>query len=595
MRKQHTLNFALGQIVIILAIVLYLVIKRDNAPSFIFWILMGLDLVYTFFLILFKKENSVIFLAFFAISIGIIPISYLYEVHYLEKDAIFEAQFANSIIKNTKLDPTLGKGFAENYYGYNPLLHVTIADLSVFSGLDPFFISKSLLPLIFRIIILILIFVIIRELTNDYLIASIASLLILVSPAFIPISVSRRTMGQIFFLLSVYLLIKLSKENKFIYGVTFLISSFFIIVGDHSTSYIFMIFLISAFIFSLLLKLFFKLENIEVFRNLGFNFIVFLFMFLTWETLFAPVLLNTEIGYLGDIISFVDEGFGVTSVIGKDVYGPSAVHINKWYETFVAYSSQLLFLIFAFVGLIYLIYRHKKDLNNINKKMLMFLIVFGFIGYFLSGFLIRTRLNVLSSTLLWLFTIPIAISTAIIIRRMIQKNKPHFNTLALIFILFIFFGGLIIGFTPSITNRDFNDDIILGEPRSRSLELVYSADWLKGETENAFVFGDPTVFDIYSGFYQFDVSTDFETKRIYESSLIELNNILYGTVTFGNYKHTMFNDRLDFLVTNKAVFRYPSFIFNDALNKANLENFDNSQLLNKIYSNDEVNIYRNVI
>ena len=57
----------------------------------------------------------------------------------------------------------------------------------------------------------------------------------------------------------------------------------------------------------------------------------------------------------------------------------------------------------------------------------------------------------------------------------------------------------------------------------------------------------------------------------------------------------MFNDRLDFLVTNKAVFRYPSFIFNDALNKANLENFDNSQLLNKIYSNDEVNIYRNVI
>src|SRR3990167_1069044 len=595
MRKQHTLNFALGQIVIILAIALYLVIKRNNAPSFIFWILMGLDLVYTFFLILFKRENSVIFLAFFAISIGIIPISYLYEVHYLEKDAIFEAQFANSIIKNTKLDPTLGKGFAENYYGYNPLLHVTIADLSVFSGLDPFFISKSLLPLIFRIIILILIFVIIRELTNDYLIASIASLLILVSPAFIPISVSRRTMGQIFFLLRVYLLIKLSKENKFIYEIAFLISSFFIIVGDHSTSYIFIIFLISAFIFSLMLKLFLKLENTEIFRNLGFNFIVFLLMFLTWETLFAPVLLNTEIGYLGDIISFVDEGFGVTSVIGKDVYGPSAVHINKWYETFVAYSSQLLFLVFAFVGFVYLVYRHKKDLNNINKKMLMFLIVFGFFGYFFSGFLIRTRLNVLSSTLLWLFTIPIAISTEIIIIRMIQKNKPHFNTLALIFILFIFFGGLIIGFTPSITNRSFNEDIILGEPKSRSLELVYSADWLKGETENAFVFGDPTVFDIYSGFYQFDVSTDFETKRIYESSLIELNNILYGTVAFGNYKHTKVNDRLDFLVTNKAVFRYPSFIFNDALNKANLENFDNSQLLNKIYSNDEVNIYRNVI
>ncbi|HLC73594.1 MAG TPA: hypothetical protein VJH20_03080 [Candidatus Nanoarchaeia archaeon] len=595
MRKQQTLNFALGQIVIILVIALYLVVKRNNAPSFIFWILMGVDLVYTSFLILFKRKNSVIFLAIFAISIGIIPIAYLYEVHYLEKDAIFESQFANSIIKNTKLDPTLGKGFAENYYGYNPLLHITIADLSVFSGLDPFFISKSLLPLIFRVIILILIFVIIKELTNDNLIASIASLLILISPAFIPISVSRRTMGQIFFLLSVYLLIKLSKENKFIYEIAFLISSFFIIVGDHSTSYIFIIFLISAFIFSLMLKLFLKLENTEIFRNLGFNFIVFLLMFLTWETLFAPVLLNTEIGYLGDIISFVDEGFGVTSVVGKDVYGPSAVHINKWYETFVAYSSQLLFLVFAFVGFVYLVYRHKKDLNNINKKMLMFLIVFGFFGYFFSGFLIRTRLNVLSSTLLWLFTIPIAISTAIIIIRMIQKNKPHLNTLALIFILFIFFGGLIIGFTPSITNRSFNEDIILGEPKSRSLELVYSADWLKGETENAFVFGDPTVFDIYSGFYQFDVSTDFETKRIYESSLIELNNILYGTVAFGNYKHTKVNDRLDFLVTNKAVFKYPSFIFNDALNDDNLEIFDNSQLLNKIYSNDEVNIYRNAI
>ena len=50
-------------------------------------------------------------------------------------------------------------------------------------------------------------------------------------------------------------------------------------------------------------------------------------MFLTWETLFAPVLLNTEIGYLGDIISFVNEGFGgkIETEIGAGARFPAKV------------------------------------------------------------------------------------------------------------------------------------------------------------------------------------------------------------------------------------------------------------------------------
>ena len=174
---QKTLLFVLIQIFITLLIVLYFILKRTYAPNYIFWILISLNIIYVSSIIIFYRKHYIVFLIIFVLSIGLIPITYLNEVRYLEKDAIFESQFADSLIKNDRYDPRLGKGFAENYYGYNPLLHIILAKLSIISGLNTYIISKTLLPLIFRVLILILTYIIAFELTRDKFIAAISSLI----------------------------------------------------------------------------------------------------------------------------------------------------------------------------------------------------------------------------------------------------------------------------------------------------------------------------------------------------------------------------------------------------------------------------------
>jgi len=590
---QKTLLFVLIQIFITLLIVLYFILKRTYAPNYIFWILISLNIIYVSSIIIFYRKHYIVFLIIFVLSIGLIPITYLNEVRYLEKDAIFESQFADSLIKNDRYDPRLGKGFAENYYGYNPLLHVILAKLSIISGLNTYIISKTLLPLIFRVLILILTYIIAFELTRDKFIAAISSLIAFVSPAFIPISVSRRTLGEVFLLLSLLYLIKYTKKNKLSYYVLYLISSVLIIVSDHSTSYILLLFLVSAYVYTLISNMFVKDHKFVIFNNLSVHIIIFFVLFLTWETIFARVLFNTELGYIGDIILFIKTSFGIDSVLGSNVYGPSAVHINLIYETILAYASQLIFIAIASLGIIYFLINFKRLVKDPNQKILTFLVIFGFIGYIISGLLIRTRLNVVSSTVLWIFTIPLAILISLTIFKVVKFGENLTKFSAVIVISLIFISGLIIGFTPSITNRDFNKDIVLGEPRSRSLELFDSGKWLKSQVNDAKVLGDPTVFDIYTGFYSFDTATDFETFRLYKSSPIELESILGNGILFGNYKHTQFRSRVDYLIINEAVFKYPSFIFNEPLDEDIIIKFDKSESLDRIYDNQEIFIYKN--
>ena len=591
--KKKTILFVLLQILLLSLTILYMLLKRNSAPGFLFWILMLVNITLVCYLIFYYRQNSIIFLGLFAITIGIIPIAYLNEVFYLEKDAIFESQLSNLIIRNTKLDPTLGKGFAENYYGYNPLLHVTLANLSLISGLDPFTLSKYLLPLIFRIILLILVFLITRELTSDNLIAGITSLLVIISPAFIPISVSRRTMAQIFLLVSLLFMIRYTKKSKLEYEVLFLISSIFIIISDHTTSYLFLLILLSSLLFSFILKIFLVKYNANIFKGLLLNFVIFLFLFILWEVLYANVLFTTEAGYISDIIDFIKRDVDISSIAGTPVFGPSAVHINYAYETFLSYFSQFIFLGLSFIGLIYFVFRYYNKFNFHERKILLFLIMFSFTGYFFAGILLRTRLGVFSTTILWFFTIPLSIALAFLVKYLINSPKKFYNISICIIFLIMFLGSLLIGFTPSIVNRNFDEDIVLGEPRSRNLEIFKSGAWLQKQTPKGFIVGDPTIFDVYSGFYEFDVSTDFETKNIYLSSSDELGDILSDRLSFGNYKHTITKNKIDYLIINRGVFQYPSFLFNEALDVEYNYKFENSKALNKIYQNNIVSIYEN--
>lgn len=586
--------YGLLEIIFILVLILYFGIKRIQAPNYIFWIIVIINVIFMGYLIFIYNKHSLVFLILFALFIGIIPVFYTFELFYLEKDAIFESQLATLIIKNTRFDPTLGKGFAENYYGYNPLLHITLANLSMVSGKDPFFLAKHVLPIIFRIIILLLVFLIFKEISDNKRIAAIASLIAFIAPSFISISVSRRIMGEIFLLLSFFFLIKFSKERNNIYYFMFILSSIFIVLSDHTSSYMFILLLLAAYVCSFLFKIYLKNKNTHVISRIGVSLLIFVSIFFFWEIFFAPVLLNTEIGYMKEILNFIKDGFSFDSILGKNVYGPSAVHINNAFETFIAYISQFIFVLVAFLGLVYITFNFKNKIRIDNNKLLIFLVLFGIIGYVISGLILRTRLGVVSSALLWLFTLPLALSAGIIISRFISNFRFNRFVICTAFLALLFAGGLIVGFTPGLVNRQFDEDIVLGDERSRDIYLMESAAWLKTHDEFAYLAGDPSVFDIYSGFFEFDVATDYETARVYLGSEDELDFILKSEMLFGNYEHTMTRNSIDYLIINEAVFAYPSFVFGDPLDSAIKEKFDNKKQLSKIYDNNNVQIYKNL-
>ena len=149
---------------------------------------------------------------------------------------------------------------------------------------------------------------------------------------------------------------------------------------------------------------------------------------------------------------------------------------------------------------------------------------------------------------------------------------------------------------PTIVNRAPNQDIVLEFVDSKSQQLYSSGEWLKDNADNkSVVLGDPTVFDIYSGFFEFNVVTDGYARDLY--SLNDSENIKYflqEPVFFGYYLHTMKEYEIDYVVINSQIFKYPSYLIGEPVDEGIKKNFDKSYL-DKIYDNKGIQIYYNFL
>jgi len=208
-------------------------------------------------------------------------------------------------------------------------------------------------------------------------------------------------------------------------------------------------------------------------------------------------------------------------------------------------------------------------------------------------------IDVAVTIFLWFFCIPISVFIAYYLESIFKKKVPKtYYTLCLTTILLVFFTGtLLMGiYTPRITNRAPKEDIVIElDSRSKTKELYYAGIWLAENSENDDkLLGDMNVYEIFSGFFKYDVNMyPSLVKQLYLGNADDILDMIYWEdFEFGIAEHTHHYDKLHYFIINNAFLNYYSCLFGKPISSDNLNKFNEIPLLDKVYNNDEIQIYK---
>ncbi len=604
--KNRNAGILIIQILLFIVLVLYLLGRARGLSILLFWPII-LAIVFVSLLIAYKLPDKykIVSLIILSFSMSVIPVLILPEIYQIGRDDVFEAQFASIVIENGKWDPTLGSGFAKGYYGYNPALHFVLAFASITTGIDAYILTKYVFFVFFRVLLAMLVFLLMSSFFGKKSgnMPYLALLIFIGSAGMAFLSVTRRTVASLFLILAIFAILKAQNSgNRLIWNLLYMLFSFMIVVANHSIAYYFMIFLAGAAIFSALIRLLPAKYGEREFPPIFLKLAYFAAVFSAWEILVTKLYLISDMGYVAKISEIVLSGFGVESFLGEQTrFG---INIYHSYELFIIYSAQLLFLLIGSIGLVFFIWHllKKKELPEGTLEHRYFMVYLGLFGtamYAFSSILMRTSFDVAVIIILWFFSMPVCIFIAYFFEAVIKKAIPqkiYFWCLALA-LLYFFTGSLLMGvYTPRITNRALSDDVTIGsDQRSKTMEIYSSASWLaKNSGKGKNIIGDINIFEIFGGFFQFEVNPhDSYLKKLYfgsEGSILGL--ISKKDIWFGSYKHNLYYGKADYFVINRAFSRFYSEGFLYPVSEDNLKRLDSIALLDKVYSNNEIQIYK---
>lgn len=597
------------QFLLVFILVFYLLARAKGAPVFLFWPIIWAIVISTIIGYKLPNKYKIISLVALEIALALIPVISLPEPFHMGRDSFFESQFASIITKEGRWDPSLGTGFAEDYYGHNPVLHFVLAFLSLTTGLTPYFLSKYIYIIILRVMFVLAAYLLILTIINkkDNILAYLATIVFMASPRLMVMGISRRLIAAIFMLLTIYVIFKSRDSPKKLWLILFFIFSTMVVLGDHSISSLFLIFMVGALIFSILTKsaLFNRFHFLEKYKltllNIFPKFMFYLGVWILWNIIISKVLIYMDIGYIKGVMKLLFTGqiINLTSEISSN--GVPSVHINYFYENLAIYASQFIFLLLGIIGFLFFVKylsaekeSEFKIVDNSYQSLFLYFGLFSIIMYILSGFLMITSLAVISQTFLWFFSLPISIFFAYSLYLLKGRLSNVSSIVILLIMLILYSGGLLFSYTPTILNREPKEDVVLEFVNSKSQELYNSGLWLKNNAKiDSDILGDTSVFDIYSGFFEFDVITEGYAKDSYLLNDVEkINYFLQGSFLFSYYAHTTKNYSVDYVIINNAIFKYPSFMFGEPLDPSIKKNFDKANL-DKIYDNKEIQIYHN--
>ncbi|MFH2021419.1 MAG: hypothetical protein ABIJ34_08465 [archaeon] len=570
-------------------------LKEVSFSKILFWVLYLGAVLATYALVLQKNDNgkllSLFVLDLFILSIFSFNFPYFYQV---DRDTGFETQFAKTIIENKYWNPTLGTGFTQDYYGYNPVLHILLAFISIISKTSVDLLAKYVVSIIFRMLILYAIYRLLSLIFKNKQHVFLTLFIYLITPRLRILMVSRRLVAVYFMLLCLYLIIKKSSiKISFSDILLYFVLSVMLVLSDHSTSLIFLMFLLIGTIYYAVVNLIGIVKQNIFFVPL----IISGFANLIWEGVFAKRLLLSNIGYLSEITSFIGNiAQAPTSTVSVDPI------VYSLLEKLWIYSGHIAIVFICLVGFVSFgikFYRKKEILlPEVNDKILFsYLAIFGLLGYIISLGLAQSQWGNFTNVFIWFPLIPVACLVSILLFRFQSENilsAPLFRIASAVLIMVVFAGGLLAEYHP-VVFYPFNESGVLMEFKEyKKPEIYYSGQWLsENAARTSVIVADRSIFDIYGGYFGFEQALLSYSKEMYlsDQSYYE-KRILKWPIWTGSYKWSSVSAKTDYVIVNRDVIRIRSDLLGEPLPPSFLEKFDKVNLTERIYDNGLIQIYR---
>lgn len=508
----------------------------------------------------------------FQILVGIIWIWGRYSPLPIGSDAIFESQYAGTIISSGHWDVYAGEGFSKNYYGYSPLIHMTMASLSLLTGTDVFVIGKFF-PFLERILYFTVMYFILKKMISEK-IAVLATLFIFSSSPLILIHTSRRLLAEPFFLLVLctlfnqlkYQKIGSDKKNNVILLILFTTA---VILGHHMTFY-FLIFTL-FFIFAYLLVQ--KLRNkTEILESVKSNWLAALSLFVLFVSGMMVLLYSKILDRdLGRLFESMDALLSV-NISSADSTISSVGSTSQYPQFYVIMAISFVFLFYLTLLISFIKHIRKTDNYfltgwHLSSAFLLFIPAV--------AILTGTRVGRLFGTVGWGIG---AIGMSILVSKFLWdwwKSNPRHTRLGLvILVVTLYCGGLLVAYPIQYYVTEDSESAI-------NNQIIFAGKWLEEQTErNEVIGGDRISFDVISGVNMRYVR--YDTNGLFFAS---------SMVTF-QYNLTEYYDTylVKLYVVNEVVTRVQAVGFS-VVPAENLNKFNEMYGLNKIYSNNEVHIY----
>lgn len=606
--KLNKYHFFLGiQIVLLLILGTYMFARSEyDIPVILFWPIF-ISIIFTAFFIInnFNSRNKLILtLIILILSISTIKLLGYPEIYQMPgQDDYFEIGYASTIIENGYWNIDAGTGRAEGYYGAFPGIHFFLSSFSVLTGLDIHILSKYLywpfLLIMFVLISYILFSKVFNENKDQYYLSAIATFFYISSIGMMVIHISRRTFADLFALIAIYSLINIyirKNDEKTPYSILFIISVIMVSMSHHFTGYI-LVFVITVILLitvknnfwditkqvqdqnfrGLLVSIYNNFWNITK-QGLNKNFseninrvLLTLSIVLAWLIYVAFFVLNKDLN--GAINVF-------TMTLFQTTESKLAVMSNyNLIEQFLPYVSQVIFLLLASAGILYI--RKRKNLFKYSNLRLFLLImaVFGVLIYASSAILLRTQFYFISLSSMWFAGLFLSIACVYGVYYIYEKcniNEKKFFTILFVLIMVIYSGNIIMSYGARFIDKPYNSDLTLEDMRLYNNQYFNTGEWMSLNTDpTANISTDVSGNPIYGGYFGLRVVGASGNKYIFEKPVLYSN----------------FLKNFQYIVTSKDIIRYSSSWLGIPLEPYKLSKFDNATFITKVYDNGNNIVY----
>ena len=572
-RDKHKDIYLFWMVIISFTLIAYSILKGKmnytNVPLFWTLWLMSITLL-TKIALSYDGKYFLVSMTLFQVVITSIIVFGSPSVLPIGTDAIFESQYAKTLITNRYWDIHAGYGLAKDYYGYFPVIHVVMAFLSLLTNVDIYTIGIYF-PFIEHVMYFLFYFMVIKKIFNTKF-AIISSLIAFSSCSLILIHTSRRLFTEPFILLLlIAIYINYFKQRGSIgYSIVFLLSVPLISLGHHWCGYlsIWIISVILLFTFFIRIKSKKFIEKI----NLTTPFALVFVTVCSWIAYFAfEGLFKRDVNILS---------YALNRVLSLSIHGTETtirnVGTTYGYMIFYRYIIILSMFLFYSLSLIATIKFLQFTIKNPSPR-----------NIFTAGWVTACCIIVFSTA----FTVfvpdyrfigqvsmgvgSLGLSIAIahlLLRREIGRN--NFTIILITLLMILYSGGILVAYLPQYYVNPY------GKFWEGTADVVSSAKWLSGYVDkDEEVSGDSSSYNVFTGVYGIPVRHD--------NSLLYANNIDFqeSLVEYST------NLRIRWFIINNIITEYNTFGPNRKVSPEELDRFGDTNLLDKLYSNPSVDIY----